>query len=305
MEIFAREEFHHFVDYAFQEFKYFFLGGTHHNVFHAPNDARTFLNTLARKFGIGCDGCHFVTRKFQFGHEGDEAVGCILHDVLNFFLSVVAGVLSAFAFGALGCYLHKFWILLDFDAPALVVGEVPVHAVHLEECDNVDILLNVFGRHKVTTRVEHDAAIAKAWLILNAHGRCHPCYASCLFGILDFGRKQLHKGLHGVEQALRSLSHCLYAFGGNFEGVTFVVGVEGFIDAERNVAFLGYFDVVAGRRTDFCCEKFGYGLCLVGGCPHRGAAVNNELAFHQFLWLWNDVDTFVVRLYFGFTACAQ
>ena len=245
--------------------------------------------------------------ELKLRHDGDEAVGCILHDVLDFFLSVVTGMFYAFAFHTLSCYLHELRILLDFDAPALVVGEVPVHTVHLEESYHVDILLHVFGRHEVAAWVEHDTAVAKTRLVLDANGRSYPSDASGLFWVFDFGREQLHKGLHCIEQALRSLTNGLNAFGSYIEGVAFVVGVERFVDGEHDVAFVSHLDAVACRCADFSSEKFGYCLSLIGSCAHRGATVNNELAFafHELLWHRDDVNAFVVRLNFAFSACAQ
>ena len=66
---------------------------------------------------------------FQFGDDGDEAVGSVFHDVLHFFLGIEAAVFGTFAVDAFRTDFGQFRVFLDFNAPALVFGEVPVQTV--------------------------------------------------------------------------------------------------------------------------------------------------------------------------------
>ena len=95
---------------------------------------------LVAKLGVGGDCGAGVAGNFDFGDDGDaEAVG-IFHHFADVFLAVVefdrlaiflllvnpAGTFLAFAanFGESG-------VFFNLDAPALVIGEVPVQAVEL------------------------------------------------------------------------------------------------------------------------------------------------------------------------------
>ena len=73
-----------------------------------------------------------MARKVDFRNHGDVTLGCISHDVLDFLLSVETAIGRTVALGAVAADGSKLRILLDFDAPALVLGEVEVHGVHLE-----------------------------------------------------------------------------------------------------------------------------------------------------------------------------
>ena len=98
MEIFAWEQWHHFVDDVLEELKHIFLTRAHHYVFNTPNHARRRLLALARKLWISSDCSHFVAREFKFWHNGDKAVSRIFHDILDLLLSVISSMDSAFAF---------------------------------------------------------------------------------------------------------------------------------------------------------------------------------------------------------------
>jgi hypothetical protein len=65
-------------------------------------------------------------------------------------------------------------VLLDLEAPTLVLTEVPVEAVQLVQREQVDELLHEGKRHEVPAAVEHRAAPPEARLVLNQHGRSRP-----------------------------------------------------------------------------------------------------------------------------------
>ena len=63
----------------------------------------------------------------------------------------------------------EFGQLLDFDAPTLVVGQVPVHAVNAVQSDHVDESFHTISSGKVTSHIEHRATIGKARSIVDFH----------------------------------------------------------------------------------------------------------------------------------------
>ena len=92
-------------------------------------------------------------------------------------------------------------ILLDLDAPALVIGEMPVEAVHLMEREEVDVLLHELLRHEVPGDIEVRAAPREARAIRDPDGRNAPRDAIHARLAEDFWREELPHGLNSVEHA--------------------------------------------------------------------------------------------------------
>ena len=65
----------------------------------------------------------------------------------------------------------EFGQLLDFDAPTLVVGQVPVHAVNAVQSNHVDESFHTISSGKVTSHIEHRATIGKARCVIDVHTR--------------------------------------------------------------------------------------------------------------------------------------
>ena len=213
----------------------------------------------------------------------------------------------AFAVNAAGGNLVELRIFLDFDAPALVVGQVPVHTIDFEQRQHVDVFLHVFGRHEVTARVEHNATIAKARFVLHANGRSIPADALSHRRAFDFGRKQLQERLHSIEQALSSFSLGCHAGGLHAQSVAFVAHFHCRVDDKVDAAFCSHLYSVAGRLIDFGSKEFGYGSCL--GCLGTNSGVGSERKFatgsHQFLRHRDDVNASVVTFHIGLHRAAQ
>ena len=131
MEVLAREEWGEFVDYVFEEVECGLLSGTHDDIFDAPDDAGRDGVAPARQPRIGCDGGQLMTRDFQLGDDFDMA-GCgVGYNVFHFVLRVEAAMTASVAFRPPCADLGQLGVFLDFDAPALVVGQVPVERVNL------------------------------------------------------------------------------------------------------------------------------------------------------------------------------
>ena len=271
MEIFAREEGHHLIDDILEEVEYFLLTRTHHNIFNSPNDTRRPRLAFARQLRIGGDGCHLVSRYLQLGDDGNEVVGSILHHLFDFLLRVEALVHCAFALDACRTDLGQLRVLLNLDAPALVIRQVPVQAVDFEQRQDVDVSLHILHGHEMAARVEHDAAIAEARFVFDAHGGCRPCDTLHGRGTFNLGRQQLHERLHTVEKSLRFLGLDLDALGGNVERIALVIDIERFVEHQRDVALVGHLDVVARGCFHLVREEFRDGFRLRAGRPESGA----------------------------------
>ena len=98
-----------------------------------PDDTRGGRFALARQFGICGDCSQLVSRKFDFRNDRDKTVCRVFNDILHLLLGIEASVLGTLAIDALRADLGQFRVLLDLDTPSLVVGQVPMHAVDLEQ----------------------------------------------------------------------------------------------------------------------------------------------------------------------------
>ena len=132
MEVFAGEHRSDLIDHIFQELEWFFFACTHNDVFNAPDDTGSTLFAFAGQFGISSDSGHFVSREFQFRNNGDKAVCGIFYNILNLFLCIETTVFGSFTFDTFCTDLCQLRIFLDFDTPALIVGQMPVHCIYFE-----------------------------------------------------------------------------------------------------------------------------------------------------------------------------
>ena len=108
------------------------------------------------EFGIGREHLFAMGRHFDFGNDGDAALGRIGHEFTQFGLRIVATVGSRCALfevvavavppllpqgvGAPGGKLRQSRVFLDFHAPAGCVGQMKVEAVELKLCQHVHLL---------------------------------------------------------------------------------------------------------------------------------------------------------------------
>ena len=97
--------------------------------------------------------------------------------------------------GAVCAHGGEFRVFLDFDAPALVVGQVPVEAVDVVQREHVDEALHGIEGHEMARHVEVRTAIGEARRICHLAGR----YFYALGGRLQHGQS-LAQCLHAVEQ---------------------------------------------------------------------------------------------------------
>src|SRR5207302_11020816 len=91
----------------------------------------------------------------------------------------------------------------DLDAPALVLGEMPMEDIELVQREKIDVLEHELLRHEVASNVEVAPAPAEARSILDLDGRDRPGHAVDAPAPKDLGRKQLPQRVRAVEDAGR------------------------------------------------------------------------------------------------------
>src|SRR5215471_13771164 len=116
-----------------------------------------------------------MTGHFYFGNNGDVPLRRILYDVFYLFLRVKSGMWRAVKYiaGPTPCLRHpsfaanlcKFWIFFYFDAPTLVIGEMPVKNIHLKQCHLIHEVFYYFFSLEITSLIQQKTAPEKSRLI--------------------------------------------------------------------------------------------------------------------------------------------
>ena len=212
MDELAREERDDFGQDVLEEFDRAWLG-VEYVLVDSPVGENFERLVAVSKFWVGGYRSLCMARHLDFGHDCDVSLLRVLDDFFDVFLrieaamrdavkleflritrmSTVHGFLSESANGG------QFRISLDFDSPALIVGQVPMECVQLVNGHCVDELLHILFREKVSGRVEHRTTIGKTRMILNLDTRHFP-FDGSLLGAINLGRKKLAKGLISIEQ---------------------------------------------------------------------------------------------------------
>ncbi len=115
------------------------------------------------ELGIRGDGGLRVAGHFHFRDHLDVAFGRVRHDVADLRLGVEAAVFRRFRLRggggrAAASYAREARVFADFDAPALVVREVPVEGVEFVPGHPVEHGLDELDGLEVAGGVEHQAA---------------------------------------------------------------------------------------------------------------------------------------------------
>ena len=77
--------------------------------------------------------------------------------------------------------LGETWVLLNLDAPALILGEVPVKRIHLVHRQEIDVLLDEIDREEVAPHVEVHTPVGKSWSVVDLDGGNRPhCFAAAV-----------------------------------------------------------------------------------------------------------------------------
>ena len=255
----------HLVNDIAQEVEHSFLARTHHRFFYAPDDARRGSFPFAREFGQCGNGGQFVSRHFEFGHDFHRVLSGIGHDFAHLFLGVVAAMACTVGFCAPRSDGSELGILLDFDAPALVVGQVPVQAVDFVGRKEVYLALYLLHTQKMAAGVEHHTAISKARCILDVHRRHFPPRNARRSAFsFDRGRKQLEESLHAIKETRCIAGLQLDAASIHAEHIAFGRQRRG-RKAQQNSGFPGFPSCGVKRKTCSTVDFLSQILCRSRG----------------------------------------
>ena len=173
----------------------------------------------------------------------------------------------------------EFRILFNLHAPALVVAQVPVKAVHFVVSHDIEHAFHLVGCEEVARNVEHEAAVFKARFVADLHLRQHIFRHLCiLYACHDVGRQNFLDRLQGVEQSFGRFG--LYGYAVVFGQKVVAIGLH--------VRIFRHSDLEHGLFVGFDS------LCLVA----RGLVECRHKAFHLVLHIGREVGA-VAHLHIG------
>ena len=202
VDIFRGEQGGHFREHIVNEAEHGVVACAEHIVRNAPNLPHLVWPTRTAEVRIGRQSSLHVSWQVDFGNDGDVALAGVVHHLADVALRIEALVRAAviFArvvtndrFGAVAAHLRQTRVFLDFDAPSLVVGDVPVHSVDVVEGKHIDEPQYAVLRHEVARHIQMGSAVTEAWVVRNLHGG-HADARS-----LSCGCNGLAQGLDAVE----------------------------------------------------------------------------------------------------------
>ena len=146
-----------------------------------------------------------MARELDLRNNLHKSSICIGDKILDLLLCVkVRSVGRAITLGTHSTHLSEARILLDLDAPSLILREVEVQLIDLEHGEDINRLLHVINRLEVTTRIHMLTTIAKLRVVLDTDiGDC-PALSIDLRGALYLSREELKERLHTPESTTRS-----------------------------------------------------------------------------------------------------
>ena len=161
---------------------------------------------------IGGQRRHGVARELDLGNDRDEAPRGIVDHFAHLLLCIEAAVgalvvtarLVVLAAGVLAderapphrSDARQLGVAADFDAPALIVGQVPVKDIHLVQRQQIERALDLVDRKEVARHVEHQPAVGHRGPVLDLHrGQFDRPHAA----VEGLHGQQLPQRLHGIE----------------------------------------------------------------------------------------------------------
>ena len=183
-----------------------------------------------------------MARHVNFGNDGDIAIRRVSHYASNVILRIKTAIQTRVAGGGIDVSsgslprgdapcpdLREAGILLDFQAPALVVREMPMQHIQLVERHPVDELHDELRRLKVAHRVEHQSAPGESRAVSDALRRNDERAGSG-----TSGGGQLPQCDGGVEQSTGIAGGQQDLVWGDLDGVTLRVRArDRLIESER------------------------------------------------------------------------
>src|SRR5437667_842674 len=209
-----RKEREHLVEDVLEETQHV-IANTQDVIGDAP--VREYLDGLSgvAELGIRRDRGDRVSGHLDLRDHGDAAIGGVPHDLPHVVLRVEAPMRLARELPerrilrsrrghrvlAPGADLGEPRVLLDLDAPALVLGEVPVEDVDLVQRKEIEMLEHELLRHEVATDIQVTSAPAESRTILDLDARDGPRDAALRCAPEDRRREQLPQCRAAVPEA--------------------------------------------------------------------------------------------------------
>ena len=170
VDIGRRKHIHHLVQHILHKQHGLLVTCTKHAFRHAPALPHLVGTARAAQMRIASQGSLHVARQIDFRNDVDVTLGGILDEVAELVLGIETTMTDGVVEVAImpndgtvtvGTNFSQFGILLDFDAPALVVAEVEMELVHVVHGQHVNVNLHRVQRDKMTTGVEVHATIGE------------------------------------------------------------------------------------------------------------------------------------------------
>ena len=133
-----------------------------------------------------------MTGQLDLGNNLHKSSIGIGNKVLDLLLCVEVGTIGrAITLGTHSTHLSEAGILLDLNAPSLVLCKVEVQLIDLEHREDIDGLLHVIYRLEVTTRIHVLTTVAELGIVLDADIGYGPALGINLGGTLYLSREEL------------------------------------------------------------------------------------------------------------------
>lgn len=209
VEELAVEDLAELINKAFEHLDGIVVTGAPNILLDAPPAARLEGTASAREFWISTESSKAVAWHLELWNDCDGTLASILDDLLD----LVDGVEEWTIWGVvwcvpvphlraevpLGANLGKLRVLLEFDSPSLILGEVDVNGVDLEAGEAVDALEDSVEFDEVTAWVKHGTTPLETWEVGDADAWSGP-----LLGLdrlrVDLDREELKERLETVEE---------------------------------------------------------------------------------------------------------
>ena len=189
-----------------------------------------------------------MPRQLDLRNDRNVTLRGVCHDVADLLLRIIPTVgravhtaklrvvIADAGLRTIGGDLRQARIFLDFDAPAVILGKMPVVDVHLVARQKVDLLLNERDGIDMVSHILHDAAVGVAGLVADlGAGDRHP------FAVGRGRRTHLQKRLKPVEEPRIPAAH----FDSRF--------------TDRQTVALRIGNVTSGRKGDgFLCTALSF-----------------------------------------------
>ncbi len=177
----------------------------------------------AGQLGVRGQGGHRVPGHLDLGNDHHVTALGVAHDLPDVVLGIESAVNDAVLGLAPGALPGELGVFLDLDSPALVLGQMPVEAVHLEFRQQVDVPLDEILGHEMPAAVEVQPPPGKAGDILDLDaGQSDRGRKGSRHGRFRGGRRQeLPDGLNAVKDPLKGLRPQQDSGGLDAQGVAF------------------------------------------------------------------------------------